>query len=66
MAGSMNTISNQHASQAVELGSMQNPPALDAGARILAAIADLSRHMDERFDKYNLRFDEINSHFDSM
>ena len=66
MAERMNTISNQHASLAVEPGMMKNLPALDAKARILAAIADLSRHMDERFNKNNLRLDEINPRFDSM
>jgi hypothetical protein len=70
IAASMNIISNEHASVALELGRMQNLPALDAGARILDAITELSRRMDERFEELSRRmderFDETASRLDSM
>lgn len=66
VAASMNVISNEHASAAVELGRMQNLPAFDGGAGILDAITALSRRIDERFDEINLEFNRINRRFDEM
>lgn len=59
MAENLNEVSRTQAPLATHFERMRDIPAFDASARILEAIADLSRRVDERFDRVDSRSDSV-------